>query len=177
LKARSVAVVSVIMLLLGASCTYAWFTFGQQQPRTTTQPAGPNTLFMEVGGSLYFAAEISNLVVVPLDGNAYITNGSVTFYGVKFQMVCPTSLIGCPGSSNSTGETSEGIPGSYVKLTMSFPDSQRETVSETVQFLGYAPVVSNHSKPRAGVVFEYIATSKTYRVFLLVTPYGTVGPV
>ena len=158
------------MLVVGASATYAWFTVGGQQSVTVTEVKEGNLLFMQVGSSLYFADEVTPDTVVPVDGYAYFTNTTITFYGVTFKSVCPTTLAGCPGSGS--GATSVGIPGTYTQVTVQFPDAKRETVFGSVQSQVFATYVTNHSGPRAGVAFEYISLTKSYRVFLLVTPYS-----
>ncbi|HME18252.1 MAG TPA: hypothetical protein VKF15_00755 [Nitrososphaerales archaeon] len=169
---KIVAVVAVVMVALGASATYGWLALAPQPQQTVTRLNVGNLLFMQVGASLYFADEVTAQTVVPSNGYSYFTNSSITFYGVKFQSVCPTSIIGCPGASNSTGATSVGIPGTFTKVTISFPDAKRETVTGGVAYQVFATYVTNHSGPRAGVAFEYISLTKTYRVFLLVTPYS-----
>jgi hypothetical protein len=169
---KVVAVIAVVMLVLGASVSYGWLALRPQPPPVITKLNVGNLLFMQVGSSLYFADEVTGQTVVANTGYAYFTNSSIMFYGVKFQTVCPTSLIGCPGASNSTGATSVGIPGSFVKVTVSFPDAKRETITGSVQYQVFATYVTNHSGPRAGVAFEYITLTKSYRVFLLVTPYS-----
>jgi len=173
MQGRVVAVVAVVMLVVGASVTYGWLALRPPAPETTTVThlnVG-NILFMQVGSGLYYADEVTAQTVVPADGNSYFTNKSITFYGVTFTTVCPTSLVGCPGGTNGTAQTTEGTPGAYAKVTIQFPDGKRETIFGSVGFQVFATYVSNHSDPTAGVAFEYIQATKSYRVFLLVTPY------
>ena len=172
---RMVAVVAVVMLIVGASATYGWYAVVQRPAPVSRQQGQTGPMFMEVAGSLYYALDVTNDLGVPSEGYAYFENSSISFLGVQFETVCPTTLIGCPGSSNSTGETSAGLPGVFVKAVVIFPDGKREILTESIEALVYAPVVSNHVGPKAGILVEYIPATKEYRAFLLVTPYTVPG--
>ncbi len=177
MRSRIAAVIIVAAIVVGASVLYVYdlSALNRLNVTTSSQHQGNNLLYLEVAGSLYYAAEVTDELSVPSDGYSHFTNNSMTFMGVVFQTVCPSSVIGCPGSTSVT-TTDPADVGTFIKVTMTFPDGSKETVVEAIGTnTVYAPKVSNHVKPTAGILVEYFASTKSFRAFLLVTPYKSPG--
>ena len=123
---------------------------------------------MNVGGSYFWADDVSKDIVVGMPGYSYFLNASVTFDGVQFQTICPPIYRGCPGSNSSSTILHAGAIG----FNMTFPDKSTETAGEVIGDLIYSYVLSSHS-PRAGMLIEYVNdyphNSVDYAVFLLVS--------
>ncbi|MGD0395407.1 MAG: hypothetical protein ABSB26_00670 [Nitrososphaerales archaeon] len=171
MQRRSLASLAVTFLVIGAAISYGWVTVTQRNTSVTTQQVEPKLLYLEVVGELYSAVEITDLLVIPTLGYSHFVNNSITYLGVEFQTVCPSSVIGCPGSTITTA-TNPADNGVFIKVSITFVGGPEETLTESIGGLGYAPVVSSHVHPSAGILVEYIAKIHSYRAFLLVTPYS-----
>ena len=127
---------------------------------------------MDVNGTLFYADDVSNDTRVENPGYSYFTNGSVTFDGVKFEMVCPPSYNGCPAKAG-VNQTVTLLAGAF-RFNMTFPDGASETGGNVIGDLTYVFALSPHSTPRAGILIEYIMYDyphnfPPYHVFLLVS--------
>jgi hypothetical protein len=130
---------------------------------------------MNVNGSLYYADDISKDTVVQNPGYAYFLNGSVTFDGVKFETICPSTYSGCPTPTGTAVQNQMTVMAGAVKMNVTFPDRSTETIGEVFGDSTYAFVLSQHTNPRAGLVIEYVTYNypnnfPPYHAFLLVSP-------
>ena len=165
---------AVIGLIVGAAIIYAGTSVGQGHTTTVTRHSQNGPLYLEVVGSLFYALEVTDAVNIPSQGYVQFPNDSITFQGVKFQTICPASAPGCPGSTSGT-QTNPGLSVTFLKFSVTFPDAKKETLTLGIAGLSYAPILSTHVKPKAGILVEYIAGRSSYRAFLLVTPYTLPG--
>ncbi len=161
---------AVAALVVGSVLVYTLGISGRVGTVTTEvpQPPGDKPFYMEVTGAVYYAIEVTNDLSIPRQGYSHFLNASVTFMGVEFQTVCPSSTEGCPGytGGNST------LIGQFVKIRISFPHGGQETLTEAICGDAYSPLTSSHTDPAAGYVAEYVVVTSTCRSYLLVTPYS-----
>ena len=126
---------------------------------------------MRVNGTSYYADDVSNDTVVGNPGPSYFLNGSVTFDGVKFDLLCPPSYDMCPAEEGvSQSVVTFGI-GSFT-FNMTFQDGKTETAGNLIGDLDYSLALSQHTNPRAGMLVEYFSYQSPvtiFRVFLLVS--------
>ncbi|MBI3840591.1 MAG: hypothetical protein HY297_01310 [Thaumarchaeota archaeon] len=177
MRSNQLVAIAVAALVVGAVGVYYWNVGGLWNNTTSTTPEPVSKQFyMEVAGSLYLAVDVTEDTVFRAPGYSYFQNNSVTFLGVKFQPICPATVIGCPNPSGGT-QTNANLSVALIQVRLTFPDTHQEIVSEAIGRLNYAPVVSNHLSPRAGVLVEYIPKTSSYKIFLLVTPYTMSGGV
>jgi len=152
---------------------YLYATFTVRAADTTlTSSATSDAAACGVGNQVitlnsteYCADDVANDAAIGSPGYSYFRNDSVTFEGVKFQTICPSSYRGCPGANGSASLVMLGI----MRFTMTFPDNTNETASSVIADFSYAQILSNHSDPRAGMLIEitYGAHATTH-VYLLV---------
>jgi len=183
---RDEIVIALVIVLVIASAGAGYFA-GTSSQRTTTLVStttlpptyvNRNVFVMNVDGSFYYADDISSNLIIQNPGYAYFRNVSVTFDGVKFEMICPQGYSGCPlASGNATSQTVTQVLLGVYELNMTFSDGTTET---TLGFIGdatYTSALSNHVSPRAGILIEYIeynypnnpSGNGPYHAFLLVS--------
>ncbi|QQG48615.1 MAG: hypothetical protein HY247_07715 [archaeon] len=173
MKYNLVAAAVVIVLVAGAVAAYYWEAWiPGRGPTTSTQ--GEKQFYIEVAGTLYFAEEVSDLMVFQQEGFTYIKNTSITFVGVKFQTLCSVTDSVCPTGTVTTTSNSSAL-GAFIRFRMTFPGGAQEIATESIGGLNYAPATSAHTDPSAGILVEYLNKSHSYKAFLLVTPYSTPG--
>jgi len=173
LRKEKIAAVAVAALVVGAGAYFYWGAVGQRNGSTSSHNPRSILLIMEVANSLYYAVEVTDDIVFAASGYSYLKNGSVTFIGVKFQTLCPASILGCPNPGHNGTQTGLGYPGAYLKFTMTFPDGKSEGMTKAWGNTNYSPFLSTHTKPRAGILVEYVTGPSAPRAFLLVSPYMT----
>ena len=173
----------VVVLIVGAGTGYFVGIANQRATAVVSASTPPATLStayvfksrifaMDVNGTLFYADDVSNDTHVENPGYSYFTNRSVTFDGVKFEMLCPPSYDGCPAEVG-VNQTVTLMAGAF-RFNMTFPDGTSETAGNLIGDLTYVFALSQHSSPRAGILIEYITynyphNSPPYHVFLLVS--------
>ena len=176
LNKRLVVVLLAGLLVVGAGTAYVWSAgTPPNTSSTTSQHPGSKAFYMEAAGSLFYAVEATDDVHFQSSGYAYFSNSSITFMGVKFQTICPSSILGCPNPSGNTTQTSASISGALIWFTMKFSDGKSETTTKAIGSPLYVPIISTHVSPKAGIIVEYFPANKSYRAFLLVSPYNLPG--
>lgn len=171
---NSIAVVlTIVVLVAGAFLGYTWSTeviHGKTSTTTvytSSANSGNAAIVMSVNGSLYRAEDVSNDIAVQDQAYAHFLNGSVTFSGVKFETICPSYYSGCPGGSPNQVKTEVGL--AAIEFNMTFPDGIVEAAGMVIGVVGessYMFVLSHHTGPRGGILYEYVGS---YKVFLLVS--------
>jgi hypothetical protein len=179
-----VASLLIVAIVVGAGAGYLLGSSSQRTTTlvsTTTLPptyVNKNVFVMNVDGSFYYADDISSNVVVQNPGYAYFLNASVTFDGVKFEMICPQGYSGCPlASGNATTQIVTQVLLGVYKFNMTFSDGTTETILGFIGDATYTFALSNHVSPRAGILIEYIeynypnnpSGNGPYHAFLLVS--------
>jgi hypothetical protein len=181
MRTGAIAALLVVAIVIGAGAGYLVGVSSQRLTTlvsTTTLTAtyaNENALVMNVGGSLYYADNVSSDMEVQNPGYAYFLNASVTFDGVKFETVCPQSYSEClaPIGNKTTQTVTVTVPplGVY-RFDMTFPDGKTETTEGFLDDASYTLALSNHVSPRAGMLIE---GNGPYHAFLLVSSCGPFG--
>jgi hypothetical protein len=181
MRTGAIAALLVVAIIMSAGAGYLVGVSSKRTTSlvsTTTLPAtyaNKNVLVMNVGGSLYYADDVSSDIEVQNPGYAYFLNASVTFDGVKFETVCPQSYFECLVSiGNKTTQTVTVTvpPLGVYRFYMTFPDGETETTEGFLSDASYTLTLSNHVSPRAGMLIE---GNGPYDTFLLVSYCGPPG--
>lgn len=182
MKFAVTAALLILMVLAGTGAGYFVAFPGQRAstsiPITTSSMVSTpnvthsNVFVTNVNNSFYYADDISQDTVVQNPGYSYFLNGSVLFDGVKFEMICPRTFVGCPTKSNTTESVT--IMAGAFEFSVKFVDGSNETIGTIIGDLTYVFALSQHTNPRAGILIEYIQYGypnnfPAYRVFLLVS--------
>ncbi len=154
--------------LFGGDVSVSWFVSSLMLYLTvstgTSSLCGGTSHMTTISGTTYCTDDVSNDAVVQNPGYAYFLNDSVTFMGVTFQMICPPSFLGCPGTSNVTEKTT--MLAGAIMVNLAFPDKTNETIGGVIGISSGITVLSKHNDPTAGVMISRSGSS--YDVFLLV---------
>ena len=157
--------------LFGGDVSLSWFVSSLMlylTVSTGTSLCGGTSHMTTVSGTTYCTDDVTNDAVVQNPGYAYFLNGSVTFMGVTFQMICPSSFLGCPGTSNVTEKTT--VLAGAITLVLTFPDKTTETIGGVIIPMpsNGVTLLSKHVNPTAGIMIA--RTNSSYQVNLLVQP-------
>lgn len=177
MKSEALALaVAVIIGVLGVSAGYlAGVSISRTSLTTTTAyfsttktVMNKEAFLMNVNGSFYWADDVSKDTEIGNPGYSFFLNGSVTFDGVKFQTICPSTYRDCPGSNSTSTQVMIGL----IMFNMTFPDKSTETATGFIGDGIYVPIIPQH-QPRAGMLVEYVNdypnNTIDYGVFLLVS--------
>jgi hypothetical protein len=153
------------------SMTSSSSTSSSSTSTSSASPCGSAARLTAVNGSNYCAIDVSNDIVVGAPGYSYFFNGSITYMGVNFQTICPSTYQGCPGSTSSSTQMMIGA----IKFNMTFSGQTVETAGQAIGDSTHVLILSNHAAPRAGMQIEYgpspydaVPSTSNYHVFLLV---------
>ncbi|MDG6995037.1 MAG: hypothetical protein JRN52_03860 [Nitrososphaerota archaeon] len=151
--------------LFGGDVRLTWFVNSLMLYLTVSTGifCGGTSQVTTINGTTYCTDNVSSDTVVQNPGYAYFLNDSVTFMGVRFDMICQPSYFGCPGTSNVTEQTT--ILAGAIMVNLSFPDNTNETIGGVIGISSGITVLSKHNNPRAGVMIT--STSTGYDTFLL----------
>jgi hypothetical protein len=162
------AIVIVVVLI----STSLFLTIGQasksRTASTTSGTATVNTSTVTVNGSQYYADNVTK--IMNTQGTTFhFNNGSVTFLGVEFQTICTDYSSRCPGVPPPPANTTYTLPsGSGITLNVTFPDHNSERIAFPI-LVHYLYAFSNHTNPRAGILFVYANSGSGIKSYLLVS--------
>lgn len=178
-------IIAALLVLLVIASAGTGYLVGVGNQRTTTSTTTLSTVYvsksrvftMNVNGSLYYADDVSNDTVVQNPGYAYFLNASVTFSGVRFEMICPTIYAGCPIPTGTAVKNQTIVLAGAFRFNMTFPDGSTETTGNIIGDSTYVFALSQHTDPRAGILIEYVEYNyphnfPPYHAFLLVSSSG-----
>ena len=141
----------VVSSTSASSTTASFISTTTSNSATALAPCGTAGRTVTISGSNYCLIDVSNDIVVGAPGYSYFINRSVTYMGVDFQTICPSSYQGCPNSTTTSTQMMIGA----IKFNMTFPDKTVETQGSVIGDSEHVLIVSNHVNPKAGMQIDY----------------------